>query len=102
MLTEVYEDEDYPIPDAPPIQGFMQDRGLRNKELETVLGREGRLQKPSAASAIRANSGLRSWRISSASLQRFSSYSIKLYMDQFGRGVITPALKFQPPSVFRT
>src|SRR5262245_8555067 len=43
-LIEVYEDERYPIPDAPPhvmIQGFMQDRGLRNKDLEPVLGSSG-------------------------------------------------------------
>ena len=43
-LIEVYEDERYPIPDAPPhvmIQGFMQDYGLRNKDLEPVLGSSG-------------------------------------------------------------
>jgi len=43
-LIEVYEDERYPIPDAPPhvmIQGFMQDRGLRNKDLEPILGSSG-------------------------------------------------------------
>src|SRR5215470_13876811 len=43
-LIEVYEDERYPIPGAPPhvmIQGFMQDRGLRNKDLEPVLGSSG-------------------------------------------------------------
>lgn len=43
-LIEAYEDEHYPIPDAPPhvmIQGFMQDRGLRNKDLEPVLGSSG-------------------------------------------------------------
>ncbi|MGH9753008.1 MAG: helix-turn-helix domain-containing protein [Blastocatellia bacterium] len=43
-LIEVYEDERYPIPDAPPhvmIQGFMQDRGLRNKDLEAILGSSG-------------------------------------------------------------
>jgi HTH-type transcriptional regulator / antitoxin HigA len=43
-LIEVYEDEHYSIPDAPPhvmIQGFMQDRGLRNKDLEPVLGSSG-------------------------------------------------------------
>ncbi|HEX5080585.1 MAG TPA: hypothetical protein VFY40_00970 [Blastocatellia bacterium] len=43
-LIEVYEDEHYPIPEAPPhvmIQGFMQDRGLRNKDLEPVLGSSG-------------------------------------------------------------
>jgi len=43
-LIEVYEDERYPIPDAPPhvmIQGFMLDRGLRNKDLEPVLGSSG-------------------------------------------------------------
>ena len=43
-LIEVYEDEHYPIPDAPPqvmIQGFMQDRGLRNKDLESVLRSSG-------------------------------------------------------------
>jgi HTH-type transcriptional regulator/antitoxin HigA len=43
-LIEVYEDERYPIPDAPPhvmIRGFMQDRGLRNKDLEPILGSSG-------------------------------------------------------------
>ena len=43
-LIEVYEDEHYPILDAPPhvmIQGFMQDRGLRNKDLEPILGSSG-------------------------------------------------------------
>jgi HTH-type transcriptional regulator/antitoxin HigA len=43
-LIEVYEDEHHPIPDAPPhvmIQGFMQDRGLRSKDLEPILGSSG-------------------------------------------------------------
>jgi HTH-type transcriptional regulator/antitoxin HigA len=43
-LIEIYENEHYPIPDAPPhvmIQGFMQDRGLRNKDLEPILGSSG-------------------------------------------------------------
>src|SRR5215510_10591232 len=43
-LIEVYEDEHHPVPDAPPhvmIQGFMQDRGLRNKDLEPILGSSG-------------------------------------------------------------
>jgi HTH-type transcriptional regulator/antitoxin HigA len=43
-LIEVYEDEHCPIPDAPPhvmIQGFMRDRGLRNKDLEPILGSSG-------------------------------------------------------------
>ena len=43
-LIEVYEDEHYDIPDAPShvmIQGFMQERGLRNKDLEPVLGSSG-------------------------------------------------------------
>ena len=43
-LVEVYEDEHHPVPDAPPhvmIQGFMQERGLRNKDLEKVLGSSG-------------------------------------------------------------
>lgn len=43
-LIEVYEDEHHPIPNAPPhvmIQGFMQDRGLRNKDLEPILGSSG-------------------------------------------------------------
>jgi antitoxin component HigA of HigAB toxin-antitoxin module len=41
QLVERYEDEHHPIPEAPPhvvIQGLMQDRGLRNKDLEPVLG----------------------------------------------------------------
>ena len=43
-LIEVYENEHHDIPDAPPhvmIQGFMQERGLRNKDLEPVLGSSG-------------------------------------------------------------
>jgi HTH-type transcriptional regulator/antitoxin HigA len=43
-LIEVYEDEHHPLPDAPPhvmIQGFMQERGLRNKDLEPLLGSSG-------------------------------------------------------------
>jgi HTH-type transcriptional regulator/antitoxin HigA len=43
-LIEVYDDERYPIPEAPPhvmIQGFMQDRRLRNKDLEPVVGSSG-------------------------------------------------------------
>ncbi|HTG16174.1 MAG TPA: helix-turn-helix domain-containing protein [Blastocatellia bacterium] len=40
-LIEVYENEKYPIPDAPPhvmIQQFMLDRGLRQADLVPVLG----------------------------------------------------------------
>lgn len=40
-LIEVYENEKYPIPDAPPhvmIQQFMLDRGLRQADLVAVLG----------------------------------------------------------------
>lgn len=40
-LVEVYENERYPIPDAPPhvmIQQFMLDRGLRQADLVPVLG----------------------------------------------------------------
>ena len=40
-LVEVYENEQYPIPDAPPhvmIQQFMLDRGLRQADLVPVLG----------------------------------------------------------------
>lgn len=43
-LIEVYEDKHHPIPEAPPhvmIQGFMQERGLRNKDLEPLLGSSG-------------------------------------------------------------
>ena len=43
-LIEVYEDENFPVPDAPPhvmIQGFMQERGLRNKDLQPALGSSG-------------------------------------------------------------
>lgn len=43
-LIEDFEDEHYPIADAPPhvmIRGFMQDRGLRNKDLEPILGSSG-------------------------------------------------------------
>ena len=40
-LVEVYENEQCPIPDAPPhvmIQQFMLDRGLRQADLVPVLG----------------------------------------------------------------
>ena len=40
-LIEVYENEKYPIPSAPPhvmIQQFMLDRGLRQVDLVPVLG----------------------------------------------------------------
>ena len=40
-LVEVYENERYPIPDAPAhvmIQQFMLDRGLRQADLVSVLG----------------------------------------------------------------
>jgi HTH-type transcriptional regulator/antitoxin HigA len=40
-LIEVYEDEQYPIPGAPPhvmIQQFMLDRELRQSDLVPVLG----------------------------------------------------------------
>ena len=40
-LVEVYENEKYPIPDAPPhvmIREFMIDRGLRQADLIPVLG----------------------------------------------------------------
>src|SRR5438309_9244002 len=40
-LVEVYENERYPIPDAPPnvmIQQFMLDRGLCQADLVSVLG----------------------------------------------------------------
>ncbi len=40
-LVEVYENVQYPIPDAPPhvmIQQFMLDRGLRQADLVPVLG----------------------------------------------------------------
>jgi HTH-type transcriptional regulator / antitoxin HigA len=43
-LIEVYEDAHHPIPEAAPhvmIQGFMQERGLRNKDLEPLLGSSG-------------------------------------------------------------
>ncbi|MBK9316248.1 MAG: hypothetical protein IPM55_18700 [Acidobacteria bacterium] len=38
------DDEQYPIPVAPPhevIQFLMQDRGLRNRDLEPLLGSRG-------------------------------------------------------------
>lgn len=44
LLVEKYDEEQYPIPDAPPhevIQFLMQDRGLRNRDLEPVLGSRG-------------------------------------------------------------
>ena len=43
-LIEVYENEHHELPAAPPhvmIQGFMQERGIRNKDLEPVLGSSG-------------------------------------------------------------
>ncbi len=44
LLVEKYDDEHYQIPDAAPhevIQFLMQDRGLRNKDLEPALGSSG-------------------------------------------------------------
>jgi len=44
QLVERYEEDHYQIPDAPPhvmIQGLMRDRGLRNKDMEPVLGSSG-------------------------------------------------------------
>ncbi|MBK9316255.1 MAG: transcriptional regulator [Acidobacteria bacterium] len=44
LLVEKYDDEQYPIPVAPPhevIQFLKQDRGLRNRDLEPLLGSRG-------------------------------------------------------------
>ncbi|QQS48953.1 MAG: helix-turn-helix domain-containing protein [Acidobacteriota bacterium] len=44
LLVEKYDDEQYPIPVAPPhevIRFLMQDRGLRNRDLEPLLGSRG-------------------------------------------------------------
>jgi len=44
LLVEKYDEEHYQIPDAAPhevIQYLMQERGLRNKDLEPVLGSRG-------------------------------------------------------------
>lgn len=44
LLVEKYDDEQYPIPVASPhevIRFLMQDRGLRNRDLEPVLGSRG-------------------------------------------------------------
>lgn len=44
LLVETYDEEHYPIPDAAPhevIQYLMQERGLRNKDLEPALGSRG-------------------------------------------------------------
>ncbi len=44
LLVEKYDDEQYPIPVAPPhevIRFLMEDRGLRNRDLEPVLGSRG-------------------------------------------------------------
>lgn len=44
LLIERYDDEHYPIPDAPPhavIQMLMADRGLRHKDLLPALGSRG-------------------------------------------------------------
>lgn len=44
LLVEKYDDEQYPLPVAPPhevIQFLMQDRGLRNRDLEPLLGSRG-------------------------------------------------------------
>ncbi len=44
LLVEKYDEEHYQIPDAAPhevIQYLMQERGLRNKDLEPLLGSRG-------------------------------------------------------------
>jgi HTH-type transcriptional regulator/antitoxin HigA len=44
LLIQTYDDEHYQIPDAAPhevIQFLMQERGLRNKDLEPLLGSRG-------------------------------------------------------------
>lgn len=44
LLIETYDEEHYQIPDAAPhevIQLLMQERGLRNKDLESALGSRG-------------------------------------------------------------
>jgi len=44
LLVEKYDEEHYQIPDAAPhevIQYLMQERGLRNKDLESALGSRG-------------------------------------------------------------
>lgn len=44
LLVEKYDDEQYPIPVAPPhevIRFLMQDRGLHNRDLEPLLGSRG-------------------------------------------------------------
>lgn len=44
LLIESYDEEHYQIPDAAPhevIQLLMQERGLRNKDLEPALGSRG-------------------------------------------------------------
>ena len=44
LLIETYDEEHYQIPDAAPhevIQLLMQERGLRNKDLEPALGSRG-------------------------------------------------------------
>ncbi|MEP7338320.1 MAG: transcriptional regulator [Acidobacteriota bacterium] len=44
LLVEKYDEEHYQIPDAEPheiIQYLMQEHGLRNKDLEPVLGSRG-------------------------------------------------------------
>ncbi len=44
VLIERYDEENYPIPNAPPdavIRMLMQDRGLRHKDLMPVLGSRG-------------------------------------------------------------
>jgi len=44
LLIEAYDEEHYQIPDAAPhedIQLLMQERGLRNKDLEPALGSRG-------------------------------------------------------------
>src|SRR5574341_240514 len=44
LLVETYDEEHYPIPDAAPhevIQYLMQERGLRNRDLEPTLGSRG-------------------------------------------------------------
>jgi HTH-type transcriptional regulator / antitoxin HigA len=44
LLVQTYDEEHYQIPDAAPheiIQFLMRERGLRNKDLESLLGSRG-------------------------------------------------------------
>lgn len=64
-LIEVYENTHHQLPEAPPhvmIQGLMEERGLRNKDLEPHSDRAASPRRSSVENANRASRRSRDWR----------------------------------------